>query len=39
MLYNQIHTQVSDQYSVSTDTLSLGIGISIEKGNRESEHL
>ncbi len=35
LLYNQIHIQVSDQYSVSADTLGLGIG----KGKRASEHL
>ncbi len=34
-----IHTQVLDQYSVSADTPSLGIGISIGKGKRVSEHL
>ncbi len=31
-VYNQIHTQVSDQYSVSADTLSLSIGIVKRKG-------
>ncbi len=36
-LYNQIHTQVSGQYLVSADTLSLGIGIGIGKGKRVSE--
>ncbi len=36
-LYNQTQTQVSDQYLVSADTLSLGIGIG--KGKRVSEHL